>query len=91
MDRSLVLTRVKKTISELYGIQVSTMEESDEISKDMGIDSLDLIELCMALDSYYKIEIKEEEYKSMTTLKDLVDCVCTLVTIQSPNTVTSWG
>ncbi|MDY2959211.1 MAG: acyl carrier protein [Hornefia sp.] len=45
------------------------------IADDLSIDSLDAVELVMALEEAFGIKIPDEELANMSTVKDIVDCV----------------
>ncbi len=68
-----VLEKVKEVISEQLGI-----EDTDSITTettfidDLGADSLDIVELIMALEEEFDMEIPEEEAEKITSVGDVV-------------------
>jgi acyl carrier protein len=43
--------------------------------KDLGLDSLDAIELTMYIEEIYRVDIPDNEMESIKTIKDLIDCL----------------
>lgn len=62
-----------KRVYEYYGRTVVVDEQQALV--DLGLDSLDLIEIWIDLESYFKIDIPEEESKNIKTVKDIIDLV----------------
>ena len=71
-----VLEKVKEVISEQLGI-----EDTDSITTettfidDLGADSLDIVELIMALEEEFDMEIPEEEAEKITSVGDVVSYI----------------
>jgi len=71
-----VLEKVKEVIGEQLGV-----EDLDSITKettfidDLGADSLDIVELIMALEDEFDMEIPEEEAEKITSVGDVVDYI----------------
>lgn len=70
----MVFDRVKEIIVDELGVEGSavTMESTLE---DLGADSLDAVELIMALEEEYDLEFAEDEVKSMKSVKNIVDYI----------------
>ncbi|MEE0881670.1 MAG: acyl carrier protein, partial [Turicibacter sp.] len=66
--------RVKEIIVDELGVEGSavTMESTVE---DLGADSLDAVELIMALEEEYDLEFAEDEVKAMKSVKNIVDYI----------------
>jgi acyl carrier protein len=67
--------RTKKTIAEFLGVEESTLTDEKKLVDDLGCDSLDEIELVMALEDDFGIAIPDEEADKCKTIKDVVDLV----------------
>ena len=68
-----VFTKVKKVIAEQLGIddpEIITMETT--FIDDLGADSLDIVELIMALEEEFDMEVPEVEAEKITTVGDVV-------------------
>jgi len=61
-----------KFIADNVGINVDIKEE-DELMKDIGFDELDHVELVMALEEEFNIEIPDEDAEKFITTKNIID------------------
>lgn len=71
----MVLETVKNIISEQLGINASEISTSSDFIDDLGADSLDIVELIMALESEFDLEIPEDEAENVRTVGDVVDYI----------------
>ena len=67
--------RVKKIIVEQLGVNEGDVSENASFVDDLGADSLDTVELVMALEEEFECEIPDEEAEKITTVKQAVDYV----------------
>jgi acyl carrier protein len=67
--------RTKKTIAEFLGVEEATLTDEKKLVDDLGCDSLDEIELVMALEDDFGIAIPDEEADKCKTVKDVIDLV----------------
>lgn len=67
--------QVKKIISEQLGVNKENLKENTSFVDDLGADSLDIVELVMAMEEEFNIEIPDEEAEKLKTLKDVFDYV----------------
>lgn len=75
MDRNGVLEKVTGIVAEQLGVKVEEVAEASKFQEDLGADSLDTVELVMALEENFSIEIPDEEAEKITTVKDAVDYI----------------
>ena len=65
--------KVSKMLAEQLGIDASTIRPEQEVVKDLGADSLDVVELMMALEDEYGITLPENDVENVKTVQDIVD------------------
>ena len=64
--------RVKKIVSDQLGKDVEVIQSDSSFVDDLGADSLDTVELVMALEEEFKTEIPDEEAENITTVNEAV-------------------
>lgn len=72
---SSVEERVKKLICEQLGVKDEEVKEEASFVEDLGADSLDTVELVMALEEEFETEIPDEEAEKITTVKEAIDYI----------------
>lgn len=65
--------KVCKMLAAQLNIDVAAIKPESEVVKDLGADSLDVVELMMALEDEYGITLPENEVESVKTVQDIVD------------------
>ena len=71
--------RVKKIVAEQLGVNETEIKNESSFVDDLGADSLDTVELVMALEEEFECEIPDEEAEKITTVQQAVDYVSTHV------------
>ena len=67
--------RVKKIVSEQLGVKDDEIQNSASFVEDLGADSLDTVELVMALEEEFETEIPDEEAEAITTVQLAIDYI----------------
>ena len=75
MSSEEVLERVKKVIVEQLGVSEGTVTMEASFIDDLGADSLDIVELVMALEEEFDIEIPDADAEKVATVADVVDYI----------------
>ena len=67
--------RVKEIISEQLGVDESQVTGEASFMDDLGADSLDTVELVMALEEEFDIEISDEDAEKIATVQNAIDYI----------------
>ena len=68
-----VAEQVKKIVVEHLGVDASKVVENASFIDDLGADSLDTVELVMAFEEEFSIEIPDDVAEKITTIKDAIE------------------
>lgn len=72
---SSIEERVKKIVIEQLGVNEDQVVNSASFVDDLGADSLDTVELVMALEEEFETEIPDEEAENITTVQEAINYV----------------
>ncbi len=75
MSEANINTRVVKIVSEQLGIEESKIMPESSFVDDLGADSLDTVELVMAFEEEFDVEIPDEDSRKITTVSDVLDYI----------------
>ena len=67
--------RVKKIVVEHLGVEQEKVTEDASFIDDLGADSLDIVELVMAFEEEFGVEIPDDAAEKITTVKDAIDYI----------------
>ena len=67
--------RVKKIVSDQLGKSLEEIESDSSFVDDLGADSLDTVELVMALEEEFETEIPDEDAEKITSVQEAIDYV----------------
>lgn len=72
---STIDERVKKIIAEQLSVEIEKITPEARFVDDLGADSLDTVELVMALEEEFEIDIPDEEAEKIVTFQDVLSYV----------------
>lgn len=72
---STTVERVTKLVCEQLGVEEDEVKPEASFVEDLGADSLDTVELVMALEEEFETEIPDEEAEKITTVKEAIDYI----------------
>ena len=68
-------TKVKEIVVEQLGVELASVTEEASFTDDLGADSLDTVELVMALEEEFDIEIPDEAAQGVKTVGDVIELI----------------
>lgn len=74
---STIEARVKKIVVEQLGVKEEEVSNDASFVDDLGADSLDTVELVMALEEEFETEIPDEDAEKITTIQQAIDYITT--------------
>jgi acyl carrier protein len=75
MDEAKVYEQVKKVVVDQLGVSDAEVKRESSFVDDLGADSLDTVELVMALEEAFSMEIPDEEAEKIKSVGDTVNYV----------------
>lgn len=75
MERTEALAKLQGIAVEVLGVEIDAVTEDASFKDDLGADSLDLVEVVMALEEELQVTIPEEELADIKTVGQAVDMV----------------
>lgn len=71
----MIFEKVKEIIVDQLGVEEDEVALESSFIDDLGADSLDIVELIMALEEEFDLEIPDEEAEKITIVSDVVDYI----------------
>jgi acyl carrier protein len=75
MEIQEIRETIKRTISEVTGIDVATIPDSAAYETDLGLDSLSILEITVSIESQFKIKATDEELSGIRTIDDTISLI----------------
>ena len=71
----MVFEQVKESLAEILSTDVDMIDMDTKLVDDLGVDSIDSVELIMAVEEVYDITVPEEDAMAMKTVGDVVEYI----------------
>ena len=68
-------SKVKEIVAEQLGVNADEITLTQTFSRDLGADALDVVELVMAFEEEFDIEIDDDDAEQLRTVQDVIDFV----------------
>ena len=75
MSDDSILAKLKEIVSNQLGIAEDKVVPTADFTKELGADSLDVVELVMAFEEQFEIEIDDEQAGELSTVQDALDYI----------------
>lgn len=75
MSNAETVEQLKKIVADSLGISMDEIVASASFIDDLGADSLDIVELVMAIEKCFDLEIPDEDAEKIATVQDAIDYV----------------
>jgi len=75
MSETEIFEKVKPIIADKLGIKTDDIKMESNFINDLGADSLGLVDITMALEEEYSLEIPDEEASKLITVKSMIDYI----------------
>jgi len=81
MDRNEMQKKIVDIIANQLGVDKEIVSPEANVVDDLGADSLDVVELVMALEEAFDLEIPDEEAEKIRTVKDIIEYLAKALSI----------
>lgn len=75
LDRADILEKLSLVVVDILGVDKSKVHENASFTDDLGADSLDIVELVMALESEFDFSIPDEKIEELSTVAKVLDFI----------------
>lgn len=78
----LVENQIRKTISEQLGVKLDEVKDAAKFQETLDADSLDMVEVVMALEEDFGIQIQDDDVEALKTVRQMIDHVRRVIEVQ---------
>jgi acyl carrier protein len=71
----MIFDKIKAILAEQLDADIDEMTMDTDIARDLGADSLDVVELLMSIEDEFSVEIPDEEIENIKTIGELVEYI----------------
>jgi len=71
MERKEIISKINDFLVDEFEIEEDVLNDDARLKKDLGIDSLDIVDIIVMIDKVFGIKVKTEELAKLVTLSDL--------------------
>ncbi len=71
----MTFDKIKEILADQLDADIEEMTKDTDIAKDLGADSLDVVELLMSIEDEFSVEIPDEEIENIKTIGELVEYI----------------
>ena len=75
MSQEAILEKVRSIVAEQLSVDAAEIKPDSNFQNDLGADSLDTVELVMALEEEFDLEIADEEAEKISTVQEAIDYI----------------
>ena len=75
MEKKEIFEKLRVMLAEQFGVEEEKITEESSFIDDLGADSLDIVELIMALEEEFDLEIPDEDAEKVVTVGDVVEYI----------------
>ena len=83
MNEQEVRAKVKELIVQVSSLPLEKIGDNSSFVEDLGLDSLALLEVGVAIDYEYKLDVPDEELEQLANVQDAVDLVLTKMSVRA--------
>jgi acyl carrier protein len=76
-NKDEIISKVNDLIADSLGVSNDEIRPAASFIEDLGADSLDIVELVMAIEKEFNIEIPDEDAEQISTVQDAIDYIST--------------
>jgi len=73
MSKEEIFEKVRTLVAEKLGVDEDEVELESSLEEDLGADSLDLVDLTMAIEDEFGVRVEDEELEKIKTVEDIVE------------------
>lgn len=75
MNQEEIFKKIQKLLSAQFDVSEDKITMQTDIAKDLGVDSLDVIDILMSVEYEFKIEVPDEDAENVKTVEQMVEYV----------------